>query len=825
MNRGPAPGTEVLESLAVSFYTQGMNIKKLTSLFLIVSCFILSGCGKKSAVSEDSSMGLLGCTIAVKTYDGSGITAVDVESNSYMTVPEGQDIKIICLFDASSIYRAETIVNDERHIIEGDLDHLLFSYETCLTALSDAAEAKGYARSVISNPDCQFTNEQVLNLYIRFMEKLPPDFLSTYNRNDSKSHIIGSIFEKIFHLYNRDGDPRDNRFTTPVHLAAEKANEQFLRDVSFSSYYFLNSLDENGRTPLTRAVIKGNLEACRFFYNIDYAKSMVKDDSGKTFVDYSRESSNKAIRDLFSIFEINPDELVPTFLPLLVERQMSENFIAIDFKTFEVPYTLWTRAVSKNLHIEANSREEFFSELAVQEEMNLLAELDVSAQGEDALAAEENVTEDRELQVCLNQSGQADQPDKDKFPDIFLPSNIAFVFERDDEGDINYEMKLRVRDNPSTQGKEVGLLEYGTKVTVLEKSEFPEVIGDVSDFWYKIKTDKTEGWCFGGFLVVALENRNCKKIIESKCHHWSTQLEFAKHSYAIAGADTLITDKDGKTYPVKAYDTLEIIKAVPQRNSINPETELDFYAFNPDLESYENCGFVNYPYYIVRDKENHLGFTSGLNLAHTAINDEADETSVYLLSFNKGYGVYAEMFEYNTDTKKSRKYNFTEPEGGLYYGKPSAFTLGYNPRTDEYDYPIVYVRDTFKFTATIGPAEGVKTDVKVICFYTYCMGEMGEDETFYQVYSITDKVAARSLAATGYYWSNDGRDTFGRCYLELNKNKDGSMVAEKIESYRLNYDGVIEEGSHLEYYTWFEGDMVFYKTDEKNTDYVEDMGR
>lgn len=288
-------------------------------------------------------------------------------------------------------------------------------------------------------------------MYNAFVKKLPSDFFENFDDTDGKSDIQASSLYLILNLTYHGGEPSEAKITTPFHLAAEKANEQLANQI-LTNYYYLNSFDEDGRTPLIRAILKENLGACKAFYKKPYALSMAKDKNGKNFVDYSKESSNKAIKDLFSVFEISPEELIQSYIPVLTEMQMIENFNAIDLKTYEVPYTVWNRAASKNLTINANSKSSFLSELAVQEEMLLLAELEGDVDAEVEEKNEESNSEDsREL------------------PEIKLPSNIAFVFSRNDDGSVDYETKLKLRDKPSREGNETGILNYGTKVTILEK--------------------------------------------------------------------------------------------------------------------------------------------------------------------------------------------------------------------------------------------------------------------------------------------------------------------------------------------------------------------
>jgi hypothetical protein len=60
---------------------------------------------------------------------------------------------------------------------------------------------------------------------------------------------------------------------------------------------------------------------------------------------------------------------------------------------------------------------------------------------------------------------------------------------------------LKVREEPSTQGKELARLERGTIVEIIEKGTTSIKVGDIEDVWDKIKSGDITGWCFAGFLA------------------------------------------------------------------------------------------------------------------------------------------------------------------------------------------------------------------------------------------------------------------------------------------------------------------------------------
>lgn len=59
---------------------------------------------------------------------------------------------------------------------------------------------------------------------------------------------------------------------------------------------------------------------------------------------------------------------------------------------------------------------------------------------------------------------------------------------------------VRLREKPSTSGKELTRLTMGTEVTELERSPKEETVGGISAPWIKVKTaEGKEGWIFGSF--------------------------------------------------------------------------------------------------------------------------------------------------------------------------------------------------------------------------------------------------------------------------------------------------------------------------------------
>jgi hypothetical protein len=61
--------------------------------------------------------------------------------------------------------------------------------------------------------------------------------------------------------------------------------------------------------------------------------------------------------------------------------------------------------------------------------------------------------------------------------------------------------RVRVRAFPTLGAEILGHLEQDDRVEVLERSGLRESIGDMNDYWYRIRReDGLEGWSYGHFI-------------------------------------------------------------------------------------------------------------------------------------------------------------------------------------------------------------------------------------------------------------------------------------------------------------------------------------
>jgi hypothetical protein len=70
---------------------------------------------------------------------------------------------------------------------------------------------------------------------------------------------------------------------------------------------------------------------------------------------------------------------------------------------------------------------------------------------------------------------------------------------------------LRVREEPTNQGKVISHIRMGTIVEVIAKSDTEDTVENETSFWYKINCDGLKGWAFGSYLEVFDSRANAEK--------------------------------------------------------------------------------------------------------------------------------------------------------------------------------------------------------------------------------------------------------------------------------------------------------------------------
>ena len=67
---------------------------------------------------------------------------------------------------------------------------------------------------------------------------------------------------------------------------------------------------------------------------------------------------------------------------------------------------------------------------------------------------------------------------------------------------VNSKEGLRIRSEPSINGNVNGLLLYGERIVIWEKSIEIDTINNIIDFWYRLELDsRRNDWVFGGYIT------------------------------------------------------------------------------------------------------------------------------------------------------------------------------------------------------------------------------------------------------------------------------------------------------------------------------------
>lgn len=85
---------------------------------------------------------------------------------------------------------------------------------------------------------------------------------------------------------------------------------------------------------------------------------------------------------------------------------------------------------------------------------------------------------------------------------------------------------LSLRDEPNTECHVLRLLDAGTRLSILDRSNEPDQIGDMTDYWYQVELDSTytsKGWVYGSYI----SEYKGPEVIE---HTYFTDHELIDHS-------------------------------------------------------------------------------------------------------------------------------------------------------------------------------------------------------------------------------------------------------------------------------------------------------
>ncbi len=85
----------------------------------------------------------------------------------------------------------------------------------------------------------------------------------------------------------------------------------------------------------------------------------------------------------------------------------------------------------------------------------------------------------------------------------WITNNDIEIVER--KGILN-DLKVRIRKEPNLNGEQLGYLNKGQKVSILEETDQKMKIGEMDAVWYKVETeDGVVGWAYGWFIDIVNE--------------------------------------------------------------------------------------------------------------------------------------------------------------------------------------------------------------------------------------------------------------------------------------------------------------------------------
>lgn len=746
--------------------------KGLIIFFAILLSLSLSACNKNETKKSENKTATLE-TIKGYTYLNPVTIKVNCilenESNKQLSIdlPKDQKIKIIDLYGSSGL-TIETKVDGKNKQISCDMNEMIFPPELVAKIIPFVFQKKQWAINMARRVKQQMTSDEINTIFKSIVNTNTANFLTKYN------------FESELHRYNKDfcidllricEVNYANAETTPFHMLAEVACYDFCDAIDLGTYS--DYVNKKRQSILMSAILAENADAVRYFYEKKFFNTM-KDNDGKTAADYASESNNQEIKMLCSALQIDLFVLQDKVIPVLNELQYTENFYSLGINTFDIPYTIYSRAQKENILVYTNTREEYFTEFSIQAE--IASENDEPKSESDAI-------------------------------------NFAFVYSSDEEGNPDYSTKLKLRNSPSAEAKQIATLNYGDKVTILEHTEEPDIIGNISDYWYKVSFNNKEGWCFGGFLAVPVLKKDACKNDENTT--WLIQVPFQENQTVTVCEDCYITSADNQKFELKPLDKIEILK---QFRSPNDEEKPDMrnyhIAYDNIKNGYKDEYHTIYPFYLVRDSKNNFGVISGKYLAH--YKTTCSLNYVYYISVKQRlsyfHSYYANVWEENLSNNNLCKLTFVNEQDDGQLIKDEYNTGVYYPETYNGMPNGPIVSDAFDLSEVKSNSKG-----RVIFFNNGYSDDWGKGNHFaaftIDEYGFAIKALDCYQRTSGGYYSS-GEFSSG-VYPYVDKNKRLSV----FEFYGSRYED--ENGRYNEWCretTYVYRGPKFEKTEEKDTD-------
>lgn len=623
-------------------------------------------------------------------------------------------------------------------------EYLIYSPSILKYIAEDLAKRKEYAIEISSSIDTSLatlTQQDAAEYLIRYINAADKSALDV-----SSAHYQFLVNFLRYIIYSSE-EPVNGK-NSPYHVLAALGNADLVINYRIDN---LTVTDENGNTPLMCAILAENYETVKAIY-FEQKQFGFKNNDGKSESDLAEESKNPRIKSLLAPLKINVQELITENEPFLKNLQEKEKFKALHILGYPVPITIWHRAQKTGKQIYGEQYADFLIELSVAEHEKLL---------------EENESEE-EIKL----------------------TDTAFVY-AEENFTPDTKMTLKLRAEPGITGTETGRLSYGTQVTILEVSENPDTVNDTKDFWYKVRADGKEGWCFGEFLIHPEFSTHVGYLLnDHEKEFWYTQETLKKRTKAIAIDSVQLTTFDGKAVSIGEFAEVEILACLTDSD--------DYYAYEDLSEREHHDSYNRWPLYIVNAK-GCIGILSGEKLvAHNIHTYRSD----YYYSAKTCKGEYfLDLYKYEPEKNKFRKFIFARPEGIAAYEEE--LCLGSGNRLSLLD---IHSENSFNYTheefCDTDEGKTVTTEVQMFVLEGSIQSDNYDWETFFEIpITCNDYFAFHSIKAE--CTSSNYRNSFLETTLELDE-VTGKPVFWKGEF--THYDNDYEDYDYFNcyesYYNW-----------------------
>lgn len=469
-------------------------------------------------------------------------------------------------------------------------------------------EEKFFIKNIFSFCPCTIHQDDVSKLIEYFYYSKNSQFLSFY----SEDWFIKFILLKI---NATDTNAKTNPLVYFIkYIATDSFSDSELNtylDFLFSNQESSGTLtnllnypsDDEKNTPLIQAVLSENhyiAEKLIKFNGIDFN---YKNADGKTVKDYLKNCRTKYIVNIIE----NPP--VIDYYEKLIKKIANHNLENIPSTVFYyIPATVYLRNQLLENPVSANNYDTFMDKLEIAEE-KYIVEHDI-------------FYDDESREKPDNTKPKAvKKSEKDIFP--FLGYITT------DDGSY-----LKVRKQPNINSDEITKIPQNKQVIVLDYSKKTDQIDNIIDYWYKIRINDKEGWCFGGFL-------STKNVLNTKDDDILCKLDVLPmktfYKFATAIRKTKIHYLDNTSDEIIPGEDVEVIACADPK--------------------YQRITTSIFSYYLVKYNFK-CGIICGEDFANTTLYDD-NECSYYA-----NYALYSEyickpvIYKFDKEKKECNKIDF-----------------------------------------------------------------------------------------------------------------------------------------------------------------------